>query len=71
MRWTDDVLRLLIAMAFLLAAKALLRETSLWDALRAAGGATMLLLGMLLVGDVLTRWLGLRKGSGPRTGAGP
>lgn len=65
-RCLDELLRLLMALAFLLAAKALLGETGLWAALRSAGGVGMLLLGMLLLAEVLTRWLGLRG----QTGAG-
>jgi len=70
-RWIDDLLRLLVAAAFLLAAKALLGTTPMWEALRSAGGVGMVLLGLILLGDVLTRWLGLREGKRPRPGTGP
>jgi hypothetical protein len=65
-RWVDDLLRLLVAAAFLMSAKMLLGKIGLWDALRSAGAMGMLLLGLILLGDVLTRWLGLRG----QTGAG-
>jgi len=69
-RWADDLLRLLVAAAFLIAAKAVLGETPPLDAVRIAAGVGMCLLGLLLVLDCVTRWLGLRSGL-PRTNGPP
>jgi len=56
-----------MALAFLLAAKALLGETGVWSAVVSFAGIGMLLLGTGLLAQVLTRWAGLRG----QTGAGP
>ncbi len=71
-RWDSaDLGRLLIALAFLLAARALLPwPIAWWEALRYAGGLGMLLLGMVLLAEVLSRWFGLRAG-GSRTNGPP
>lgn len=59
-----------MALAFLLAAKALLGRTGLWSAIASFAGIGMLLLGVLLVSECVTRWLGWRDGpprmNGPR-----
>jgi hypothetical protein len=64
-RWLDDLLRLLVASAFLIAAKALLGELPLLDAARIGAGVLLLLLGILLVLECVTRWLGVRTGGRP------
>ncbi len=65
-RWDpSDPFRLLMALAFLLAATALLGETGLWSAIVSFVGIGMLLLGLLLLAEVLSRWVGVRKGGRP------